>query len=204
MAKLDFNSLLGQVLEARLSIRRINSVRKSDASYRISFYTVKDAAGIADERPCLKDLKQVEYALSINQLAALRIASDKLTAVWADEFRDDKNGDILQSLIRELPSGKTLENARFKVAYELKVKNHLVSGTTPTPVYEDACYEGALEYTRGVRALLKDKTAEFFKSYDYNRGMAELRETLHLTKVKEGKNIDANLVLLPVFELTWV
>ena len=73
--------------------------------------------------------------------------------------------------------------------------------STDTPVYKDFCYEGALEYTRGVRTLLNGKTQDFFRTADYSRGMAELRERLHSTVVKPGKGIAENCVLLPIFEV---
>lgn len=203
------SQIVDLILAARLSLRRLNDITAAmNAIFRIAFYTVKDTSGVEEQRPCLKDAKQNEYALSINQLAALRlrIGSGISSAIWADEFRSNTDGAILQEYLRmpdAIPQGKTIEDMRFKVVHELKVKNHLITSSVPVPVYKDFCYEGSLEYTRGIRTLMTGKTREFYKTPEYNRGMAELREALHLSKVKPGQDKEENVVKLPVFEITW-
>ena len=197
----NFASLLSLICETRFDYRRVNDVNVSDEELTIQFYDTKDSEGKNDVRICLKDSKKNEYSLSVRQLAGLRIETSEIKCTWLDEFREDAGGSIFQNVARELlEKGKSLETIKFKVVKQLKVKNAQVQGAT-VPVYKDSCYEGAKDYTKGIRALLKDKTAAFFATAEYSRGMAELREKLHSTPVRNGQDIEKNYVLLPVFRV---
>lgn len=197
----NFKSLLSLICEIKLDYKRINDVAIGDEVYQIAFYDAKDSSGKTDTRICLKSSKGDEYALSIRQLAGLRIQTGTVTATWLDEFRTDAGGATFQTKAKELvDAGVDLSTIKFKVVRQLKVKNNQAGGAI-VPVYKDSCYEGAAAYVRGVRALLNGKTAEFFATADYSRGMAELRDTLHASPVKPGQAIEANCVLLPVFQV---
>lgn len=197
----SLKSLLSLICAVRLDYKRVNDVTVTDGVLTIGFFDVKDSTGKSEVRVCLKNEKGDEYQVSERQLAGLRIANGAVNATWLDEFRTDANGSVFQTKARELvEKGKDLDNVKFKVVKHLKVKNNMVT-TSDTPVYRDNCYEGALEYTRGIRTLLAGKTQDFFRTADYSRGMAELRERLHTTTVKPGKGIAENCVLLPVFEV---
>lgn len=198
---IDLKSLLSLILEMRMDYKRINDVAMDNAVYTISSFELKTGQAVTEQRWCLKDGKSNEYALSVRQLAGLRVAKGAITAEWLDDFKTDVNGIIFQTKARELnDAGADLSGIKFRVVKQLKVKNNMIS-TSVVPVYKDFCYEGALEYTRGVRALINGKAADFFGTPEYGRGMQDLRERLHLTALKAGKGIDANLVLLPVFEV---
>lgn len=197
----SYSSLLSLICAVRLDYKRVNDVTVTDGVLTIGFFDMTDSTGKSDTRICLKNAKGEEYQVSDRQLAGLRIATGAVTATWLDEFRTDANGCVFQVKARELvEKGKDLSEVKFKVVKHLKVKNTMIN-SIDTPVYKDNCYEGALEYTRGVRTLLAGKTQDFFRTAEYSRGMAELRERLHATAVKPGKGINENCVLLPVFEV---
>ena len=197
----NFQSLLSLICEVRLDYRRVNDLAIANEELTIQFYDTKNASGVSETRLCLRDSKKNEYALSIKQLAGLRIQTGTITATWLDEFKSDAGGAVFQTVAKEfVESGKSLEGLKFKVVKQLKVKNNQIT-TSLTPVYKDFCYEGVQEYTRGIRALLAGKGSDFFQTADYARGMAELREKLHSSPIKQGQNIESNLVLLPVFQV---
>lgn len=197
----NYSSLLSLICEVRLDYRRVNDLAIANEELTIQFYDTKNAAGVSETRLCLRDSKKNEYALSIKQLAGLRVQTGTITATWLDEFKSDAAGAVFQTRAKEIvESGKSLENLKFKVVKQLKVKNNQITDKL-IPVYKDYCYEGAQEYTRGIRALLANKGSDFFQTAEYARGMAELREKLHSSPIKQGQAIEANLVLLPVFEV---
>lgn len=198
----NFKSLLSLICEIKLDYKRINDVAVGDELYQIAFYDGKNSAtGATETRICLKSSKGDEYALSIFQLAALRMQTGTVTATWLDEFRNDSGGSNFQTKAKELvDAGVDLSTVKLKAVKQLKVKNSQVTGSV-TPVYKDMCYEGAAAYVKGTRALLNGKTAEFFATAEYRRGMADLREALHATPVKAGQAIEANCVLLPIFQV---
>lgn len=197
----DYKGLLSLICLLRLNFLRVNDIAIGSGVYSIDFFDAKDASGKEVERVCLKDEKNNEYQVSEKQLAALRIATGPVAAVWFDEFKADPNATTFQVKARELlAAGKDIRDVKFRAVKQLKVRNNQVT-VLDTPVYRDNCYEGSAEYTRSTRALTSGKAAEFFSSPEYFRGMAEIREKLHSTTVKPGKAIDANLVYLPVFEI---
>jgi hypothetical protein len=184
-----------------LNFLRVNDITIGSGVYNIDFFDTKDAAGKPVERICLKDEKNNEFQVSDRQLAALRIATGPISAVWFDEFKSDPNATTFQVKARELlAAGKDVRDVKFRAVKQLKVRNNQVT-VIDTPVYKDNCYEGSAEYTRSVRSLTTGKAAEFFSTPEYFRSMTEIREKLHSTSVKTGKAIDANLVYLPVFEI---
>lgn len=196
MKKNDFKSLLSAVVEYKLDWSRINDVKIDGEVYRISWRTYNEKDNL-----CLVDTKKKDYAVTEYQLAALRIATGKITAVWLDEFRNDANATNFQAVAIELfEAKKSLEDVRFKVVAQLKIHNNQAG--KDIPIYNDRCYEGSNEYIKGVRTLLKDKEVDFWKTPEYRNGMRELRDSLYATPLKEGKGIEANIVYLPVFEYT--
>lgn len=198
----SFSSLLSQICEVRLDYRRINDVTINNGDLMIAFYEVKDLTGKVEVKLCLRDTNKNEYALSIRQLAALRIQVGTVKAEWLDDFKTDDAGSTFQSVARKLvDEGKSLEGLKFKVVKQLKVKNNQITASS-TPIYKDFCYEGVSEYTKSVRALLNGKTNDFFQTPEYGRSMAEIREKLHSSPLKSGQGIEANLVLLPLFQVS--
>jgi hypothetical protein len=198
---INHKQLLSLILEMRMDYKRINDVSMDNSVYTISSFDVK-TGDVVDQRWCLKDGKSNEYALSVRQLAGLRVATGAVKAEWLDEFRTDPNGVIFQVKAREMSdAGVDISTIKFKVVKQLKVKNNMITHSV-VPVYKDFCYEGALEYTRGVRALISGKGTDFYKQPEYSRGMADLRERLHQTALRPDKAIEANLVLLPIFEVS--
>lgn len=197
----NFSSLLSAICEIKLDYRRVNDLTINSTELSIKFVDYRTPDGKSEIRIALVDDKKNEYYVSERQLAALRIKTGNLKCTWLDEFKSDAGATVFQAVARELlESGKALENIKFKVVAQLKVKNNQVQNNV-VPVYKDYCYKGAGDYTKSIRALLKDKTAEFFKTQDYSRSMAEIRETLHASELIQAKATEDNLVLLPVFEV---
>lgn len=198
--KKDFQSLLGTILEYKLDFSRINDVTISDEIYSIGFSDYKNAQGVLETHLCLRDSKRKEYGITEYQLAALRIATGPVSIKWLDEFRTAANCVIFQTLVDDVVTKvKTLEFVKFKVVAQLKIRNQ-ADPTGVTPVYHERCYEGAADFMKATRLLVKDKPRDFYTTSEYRNGIKDLRDALYATKVKEGKAIDANAVLLPVFE----
>jgi hypothetical protein len=198
----NFVSILSSICSIKLDFNRLNDVTTSAGELTIGFYDTKDAEGKTESNLCLKDEKGVEYSLSIRQLAALRIANGEIKSEWLDEFKSDPNGVTFQSIARELmDAGKSIENVKFTVVKQLKVKNAMVTATTE-PVYIDKYYEGEAEYKKGISDLFRGKPRNFYMTPEYSRGMHELRTALHSTPVRKGKNQPENVVLLPVFKIS--
>ena len=197
----NFNSLLSAICEVKLDYRRVNDLAISATELSIKFVDYRNSDGKTDVRIALVDSKKNEYYVSERQLAALRIRVGSLSCTWLDEFKADQGAAVFQTVARELfEQGASIENIKFKVVAQLKVKNNQVT-TATVPVYKDYCYKGAGEYTRAIRAMLKGKTNDFFRTTEYSRSMAEIRENLHASELIKGKDTEANLVLLPVFEI---
>jgi hypothetical protein len=194
----DFKSLLSEVCAIVMDYKRLNDVAIGPETYSLIFKDVQDSAGKSETRLFLRSSKMDDYGLTVRQLAGLRIADGAIKATWFDEFRDDANGTTLQARLKE-DAKLDLSSIKFKVVAQLKVKNEFASGLTP--VYNDRCYEGSIEYRTGVRALVANKPANFWATTEYSFGMRDLREKLHATRVKEGKAIEANEVRLPIFEI---
>jgi hypothetical protein len=196
----NFKSLLSEICAIVLDFKRLNDVNMGE-TYAIDFCERKNSAGVVEERPCLRGVRNDEYVVTIPQLAALRIANGPLTAKWLDEFKSDTNATMLQEKAKELQAaGSNMSNLKFKVVAQVKIRNEFCN-VSDTPVYQDKCYEGITEYTKGLRALVSGKVGDFYKSNEYRFGIRDLREKLHATNVKPGKAIAENIVLLPVFEI---
>lgn len=197
----DFLSLLSEIVALQLFYRRLNDVQLNDDVYNIIFKDVTTTDGKSEARIFLRNSKKDDYALTLRQLAGLRIATGPITAKWFDEFRDDANGATFQDKARELAeAGVSLDTVKFRVVAQLTVRNEF-SPVANTPVYQDRCYVGSTEYSMKLRELVKGKGGDFYATPEYSLGVRELREKLHATALKPGKNIDANLVKLPVFEV---
>jgi hypothetical protein len=197
----DLRELLTAICEVVLDFKRINDVKMDNEVYTIAFCNRKNSAGQMEERPCLLSSKKVEYAVTIPQLAALRIANGPISAKWLDEFKTDPNAVMFQEKAKTLTaSGVDLSTIKFKVVAQLKIRNEYTK-STDTPVYLDKCYEGILEYTKALRALISGKVGDFYASTEYRYGIRDMREKLHSTPVKAGKEIAENIVMLPVFEI---
>lgn len=201
----DYSSLLSEIVALQLFYRRLNDVQLDNETYSIYFRDVKNSENKLETRFFLINSKKDEYGLTLRQLAGLRVALGKIESVWFDEFRGDQNGAVFQDYARELGSkGKTLEELRFKVVAQLKVKNEFATGATDTnfiPVYQDRCYTGSTEYSTTIRNLVRGKAPEFFGTAEYAVGVREAREKLHKTPLKPGKDVDTNIVRLPIFEI---
>lgn len=198
----DFKSLLSEVVAIQLFYRRLNDVELDNAIYSIVFKDVKLSDGTTEPGLFFRNEKKDDYAVSLRQLAALRLATGKITSQWFEEFKDDANGTVLQDKAREIAeAGGSLETLRFKVISQLRVRNEQASGKVSIPVYHDRCYTGISAYESGVRELVKGKTGKYWETREYQSGVRTLREKLHATAVKDGKAIEANEVKLPIFEI---
>jgi hypothetical protein len=200
----DYPSLLSEIVALQLFYRRLNDVQLGDEIYRIVFKDVKDTTGKLEPKLFLRNSKKDDYGLTLRQLAGLRIADGKITAEWFDGFKEDTNGSVFQDKCRELvDGGATLETLKFKVVAQLKVKNEFAKGKVNEviPVYQDRCYTGSTEYSATLRGLTKGKTGNFWETPEYSSGVREAREKLHATPLKDGKEVEANIVKLPIFEI---
>jgi hypothetical protein len=201
----DFGSLLSEIVMLQLYYKRLNDVQIGTEVFSIIFKDVKDAAGKSETKIFLRNSKMDDYALTVRQLAGLRIATGgTITAKWFEEFKDDAFGTTLQEKARELAEACVLETMKFRVVAQLKVKNEWAAGAKAgefIPVYQDRCYVGATEYSIALRALTKDKAGNFWETQEYQLGVRDAREKLHATAVKPGKDIEANIVKLPIFEI---
>jgi hypothetical protein len=198
---IDYKSLLSEVCALQLNYKRLNDVELGDETYSIVFKDVKDLQGKTETRFFLRNTKKEDYGLTLRQLSALRLATGKITASWFDDFKEDANGAVLQDKAREIAeAGGTLETIKFKVVAQLKVKNDHVH-VANTPIYQDRCYTGVAEYSTGLRDLRKGKGTNFWETPEYSFGIRDLREKLHATPLKPGKDVEANIVKLPIFEV---
>jgi hypothetical protein len=199
--KKNHNSLLSAICGMRLGVNRLNDVTlAADALFRIDFFAAKARDGKEYEGTCLKTSKEEEYVANEYQIAALRVCTGVIASPWLEDFKNDPNGGILQSYIRDNNiDGEGLKAMRFKVAQQLKIRNTLATGNVP--VYKDFCYEGAAGYLKALRALTKDKDSDFYTTKEYSDGVREARETLHATPLKADKATDDNIVLVPVFKI---
>jgi len=197
----NHSSLLSAICGMRLGVNRLNDVTVvANELYRIDFFSAKARDGKEYEGNCLKDSKEVEYVANDYQLAALRVATGTISSPWLEDFKNDPNGSILQTYVKTNNiDGEGLKAMRFKAVQLLKIRNSLATGDVP--VYKDFCYEGAAGYLKAIRALLKDKDADFYTTREYSDGVREARETLHATPLKPGKATDDNIVYVPVFQI---
>jgi hypothetical protein len=197
----DFKSLLSEICELQLNYKRLNDVELGTETYTIAFKDVKGLDGKTEPKVFFRNTKKDDYGLTVRQLAALRLATGPITAKWFDEFVADANGAIFQDEARTLSeAGKTIENIKFKVVAQLKIRNEW-NPVADTPVYQDRCYTGITEYSTKLRELRVGKDNNFWESIEYRVGVRELREKLHSTPLKKGKDVEANVVKLPVFEI---
>jgi len=198
----DFASLLSEIVSIQLFYRRLNDVEKIDGEvFNLIFKEVDGLDGKKTTKLYMRSNKHDDYNLTIRQLAGLRISTGKITAKWFEEFKEDQYGDILQNVAPSLAAqGRTLEDLRFKVSAQLIVKNEQIT-TGIVPVYQDKFYEGANTYKTEVRNFTKGKPSNFWETYEYSSKVRELREQLHRSPVKAGKDIPANEVRLPIFEV---
>jgi hypothetical protein len=201
----DFGSLLSEIVMIQLFYRRLNDVQIGTEVYSIIFKEVKDSTGKSEVKIFLRNSKKDDYALTVRQLAGLRIAVGTITSKWFEEFRDDAFGTTLQEKARELTDvASKLETMKFRVAHQLKVRNEFALGAKAdefVPVYQDRCYVGATDYSIKLRELTKGKTGNFWETPEYQLGVRDAREKLHATALKPGKDIEANIVKLPIFEI---
>jgi hypothetical protein len=196
----DFKSLLSEIVSIQLFYRRLNDVELDGSTYNIVFKDVKQSDGTTELGLFFRNEKKDDYAVSLRQLAGLRIATGTITSKWFEEFREDEFGTILQEKAREIAeAGGSLDTLKFKVAAQLRVKNAQVSGVVP--VYQDKCYTGSALYETGVNDLIKGKTGKYWETKEYQLGVRALREKLHATPVKKGKATEANEVKLPIFTI---
>lgn len=198
----NYKSLLSEVCDTVLGFLRINDLAISTMKYRITLREVKDTR---DSEICLQGHDNKPYPVTLKQLAALRISTAPLTVKYLDEFKTDKHAQIFQDWLKEaLAHGDiAIENLTFEVVSTLMIKNDHIS-TPNIPVYQDTCYEGVGAYRIATRSLIEDlkkisKTPYELREYRY--GIADLRRKLYMTPVIAGKDIDANIVRIPVFHI---
>jgi hypothetical protein len=193
----NYKSLLSTILAWKLDWFRMNDISVSPELYSIGFYDYKDALGKTTTRLCLRDSKNKEYNLSEYQLAALRCAIGPVTAEWLDQFKEDVNGTTFQKIAADIDD---LESVKLKAVSTIKIRNHQVKDLN-TPIYKDTCYEGSKAYAHDVRDFLKDKAKDFALTAEYRNKMRDLRDVLYATKLEAGKDVDANIVRLPIFNV---
>lgn len=200
--KTNLTSLLSTIVSYQLGYNRLNDVLLGDERvYTLKIIERKDSTGATEEKIALVSDKNVEYMVTVAQLAHLRIAVDgnPIAAKWLDDFRTDPNGSTFHKVAQDMAAAnENLGDISFKVVANIKIRNNSVS-IPDVPVYHDRCYKGAADYMRAVRNLLKDKDKSFFATPEYRYGIRALRDELYCTSLKPGMEVDANHVKLPVF-----
>jgi hypothetical protein len=193
-------SLLSSIVKTRLSFNRANDiVVDQNVAYSIDFFTAQFRNKEEKDFICLKGGGK-EYSIHERALAGLRIARTGFKATTLDEFKDDPNGCRLQDVcLQESWDGDKLKTARFVATHSLTMKNQ---HRPEEFLYQDFCYEGARDYVKGVRALIKGKDSDFFGSREYQDGVYDLRDALYKTALKADKKVDKNIVRLPVFTIS--
>jgi len=198
----NFIVLLKSILEVRLDHSRVNDVDVSPDLYQIVFSDVENY-GKVDTRIYLRNSKMKDYELSVRQLAALRLSSDisAFAAQWVSEFEAQPSTTVFQLKCREMQAAnESLEAIKLRCVKRLKIHNKF-SDSPDAPVYKDNCYTGHVEFSRDSAALRMGKDAEFFRSPEFGLQYKALKDKLQGTAVIPGKNTEANLVFIPVFEL---
>lgn len=183
------------VMELQLGYRRVNDLEVGKGVYHLEIVKFND-----DDRICLVGIDNVQYPVSVAQLASLRCTDDikSLKAEWLDDFHKDAAGKTFQQVAAEYDDLSILQ---FKIVGQLKIRNHSVN-KEDVPVYQDRYYTGSNEYIRAIRNLLKGKDRSFFATPEYRYGVRELRDLLYQTPVREGKDVPENVVKLPIFSVT--
>lgn len=198
----NFSSLLSAVCAIKLDWNRISDIPMGKESYQIVFVDYKDrVSGATKAAINLRDSKKKDYGLSEYQLAALRICNSKPTSIWLDEFGTGADEFRFKDVALEmLDKGEDLEGVRFEVVGQLKIRNNSVD-KADVPVYTDRCYTGIHEYEKELRKVLDGKPREYYATTEFFSKKRALRETLYSTALIAGKDIEANIVKLPVFRV---
>ena len=198
----NFNSLLSAVCAIKLEWNRVSDIAMGNEIYQVVFVDYKDKTTNATKVAInLRDNKHKDYGLSEYSLAALRCCESKPTSEWLDEFGNTDGEVRFRDIALDmLEQGKDLEQVRFEVIGQLKIKNLFVNEEN-TPVYQDRCYSGIRDYDKAIRALLDGKPREYYVDPEFFRKKRDLRETLYQTPLTKGKDIEANIVKIPVFKV---
>jgi hypothetical protein len=202
----DLKSILSDICKVELNYKRLNEIEIGTSTYKISSRPRTRQDGTSYDFICLIDEEGNEYAVSVKQLAGLRIvpSSEALKSVWFDDWKSTEGASVFKTKALELEKlDVDLGTVRFKVVHQLKIRNEF-AGAPNTPVYQDYCYSGKTEYKAKVLELvtrIKASTKDYWDNQDYKSTMPILREKLHATPLLNPNTSDAHVVKLPVFQL---
>jgi hypothetical protein len=200
--KITLENLLQEVVNANTSYLRLNDIRVTlNKVLRFGTKPFKTPDGKEESSPCLEDDKHNQYTGSVNQMAAMRIAKGKVTAVWHDEFLADPNATTFKEVAMALIEAKVdVKTIRLQAVHHLKMVNKF-SAKVDEAIYKDFCYEGYSDFYKKRFEMMIGKDLSYRRTQEYRTKMYDLGNTLHATPLQKGRDIEANIELIPVFEI---
>jgi len=199
----NYVKLLADLVKVRLDHKKVNDIDVLPDLYQIVFADIATNYGKTETRLFLRNDKMVDYEITVRQLAALRLSSNKaaLAITWVDEFEGQPNTEAFQTRCKLMIDAENdLGSLKLRCVKRLMIRNKF-SAIADAPVYKDNCYTGHVDFSRDSAALRMDKTPEFFDSPEFGMQYKALKDKLQGTALISGKNIEANLVYIPVFEI---
>jgi hypothetical protein len=200
--KNDLKDLLNEVISANINYLRLNDLNlKTGGILVFGTKLYKNAKGEDDYNPCLVDERHNKFTASVNQLAAMRMATtgDALPE-WHEDFKSD-GGQNFQNIAIDLVTNNTkIETLKLKVIGQLKMRNHFATKAN-TPIYKDNCYEGHASFYKAKFDLRDGKEAGYTSTTEYKTKVYELGNTLHATPLVESKATPENIEYLPVLTI---
>lgn len=195
-------NLLQSIVDANTSFLRVNDIRvKTGSIFTFGMKKFTKADKTEDASPCLVDEKHNQFAGSVNQFASMRIAKGVIKAEWHEEFLNEVDGDVFKHVASDLiTNGVDIKTIKLKAVHQLKMLNKF-SSKPNVPIYKDYCYEGHLAFSKAKFELKLGKDANYTSTPEYRSKMYELGNELHSTALIAGRDIEANIEYLPVFEL---